>query len=74
MKVYNYANLESDEFTEVEKIVAQHESLAAALRWATSRPRGECVSRIVANVVAQDEFTNDVVIPWRNLYLVYDTT
>ncbi|MDY7232437.1 hypothetical protein [Hyalangium rubrum] len=28
----------------------------------------------VADVVIQDEFTHDVVLPWRHLYLVFDTT
>lgn len=28
----------------------------------------------VADVVIQDEFTHDVVLPWRDVYLVFDTT
>lgn len=28
----------------------------------------------VADVVIQDEFTHDVVLPWRHLFLVFDTT
>ena len=28
----------------------------------------------VADVVIQDEFTHDVVLPWQHLFLVFDTT
>ena len=28
----------------------------------------------VADVVIQDEFTHDVVLPWRDVFLVFDTT
>ncbi len=28
----------------------------------------------VADVVIQDEFTHDVVLPWREVFLVFDTT
>ncbi|HVG63787.1 MAG TPA: hypothetical protein VNA24_34805 [Hyalangium sp.] len=28
----------------------------------------------VADVVIQDEFTHDVVLPWRHVFLVFDTT
>ena len=30
--------------------------------------------RDVADVVIQDEFTHDVVLPWRDVFLVFDTT
>ena len=30
--------------------------------------------RLIAEVVTQDEYTHDVVVPWRAHYLVYDTT
>ena len=36
---------------------------------------GEFVPQVVADVIVQDEFTHDVLIPWREgLVLVYDTT
>lgn len=28
----------------------------------------------VADIVVQDEFTHDVVVPWRGHWLVFDTT
>jgi hypothetical protein len=46
-------------------------TLAEVIRWALgSQPPREIVA-----VVAQDEYTNDVVLPWRDgSYLVFDTT
>lgn len=44
--------------------------LQEVLRWGFSQsPPSD-----VASVVIQDEFTHDVVLPWRHLYLVFDTT
>jgi hypothetical protein len=45
-------------------------SLEQVVRWAFSRtPRSE-----VADVVVQDEYTHDVVIPWQGVHLAFDTT
>jgi hypothetical protein len=51
-------------------IVAGHRTLEEVVRWglAHSPPLQ------VAEVVVQDEFTHDVVMPWGELFLVYDTT
>jgi len=44
--------------------------LQEVLRWGFSQsPPSD-----VASVVIQDEFTHDVVLPWRHVYLVFDTT
>jgi membrane carboxypeptidase/penicillin-binding protein PbpC len=45
-------------------------SLEQVVRWAFSRTP-PCA---VADVVVQDEFTHDVVIPWGGVHLVFDTT
>jgi len=29
---------------------------------------------MVAEVITQDEFTHDVIVPYKNIFLVYDTT
>jgi len=45
-------------------------SLERVVRWAFSRtPPSE-----IADVVVQDEYTHDVVIPWGGVHLVFDTT
>ncbi len=50
---------------------ASHKTLADVVRWGLAfQP-----PRLVANVIRQDELTQDVVVPYRGvLFLVYDTT
>lgn len=58
---------------DIEAAVMKQENLLDVMRWATSDP-DSFVPAVVANVVVQDEFTHDVIVPWRDLVLVYDTT
>ena len=44
--------------------------LQDVIQWAFSQNRPSDV----AEVVEQDEYSHDVVIPWRGQYLVFDTT
>jgi hypothetical protein len=51
--------------------VARHATLGDVVRWALA----DSPPRLVAEVVVQDEYTHDVVLPGRDgLWLVYDTT
>ena len=74
MKVLNHANLPENEFGELEKELAKHKTLGQVLTWASAKPKGNFLPQIVAEVVTQDEFTHDVVIPYKKVFLVYDTT
>ena len=54
----------------VEQIFAQCHTLADLLAWAARQvPRVE-----VAEIVTQDEYTHDVVLPFGERYLSFDTT
>lgn len=56
---------------ELREIIADHGMLNRAIRWAMSAEP----PRPVALVVVQDEYTHDIVVPWRDgLVLVYDCT
>jgi len=45
------------------------------MAWALSLPRGTFLPTIVSEVIVQDEFTHDVIVPRADgLVLVYDTT
>lgn len=69
---------------ELAAIVARHHTLEQVVRWVLARrpPETSIVRQgelpptpPVPDVVVQDEFTHDVIVPWRDgLYLVYDTT
>ena len=75
MLVVNHANLSSERLAEIEGELSKHHNLSDVMRWAFAYPAGVFIDSVVADVVVQDEFTHDVVIPWGdNLVFVYDTT
>jgi len=55
----------------IETLVTGHRTMEEVVRWGlASKPM-----RLVARVVVQDEYTHDVVVPFRDdVFLVYDTT
>jgi hypothetical protein len=73
MKITNLANLPENEFTKLETELVNHKTLGQVLNW-TSLQKENFLPQIVAEVITQDEFTHDVVVPYKNLFLVYDTT
>ena len=55
---------------EIKQLVAAHTTLEKLLVWSM----GQAPPVMIGEVIAQDEFTNDIVVPYKHLYLVYDTT
>ena len=75
MRVLNQANLSQDTIAEIEARLPDQQNLKDVMNWALSQPLGTFTPQVVADVIVQDEFTHDVVVPWRDgLVLVYDTT
>lgn len=75
MRVVNRAGLTRERLAAVERELSGQQNLQDVMRWALSQPRGSFIPSVVAEVIAQDEFTLDVIVPWRDsLVLVYDTT
>jgi hypothetical protein len=74
MEVTNLTTLPEDEFAKLETELAKHKTLGQVLTWASAKPKDEFLPQIVAEVITQDEFTHDVIVPYKNLFLVYDTT
>ena len=74
MKITNLADLPEDKFAELERVLAKQKALGKVLAWASAQPAGDFLPETVAEVVTQDEYTHDVVVPYKNLFLVYDTT
>jgi len=54
----------------LEREVLPLRTLERVVRWAF----GQTPPSDVADIVVQDEFTHDVIIPWRGVHLVFDTT
>ena len=68
--VRDRAGLPATRLAELTAAVQRHVTLADVLVWGLAqRP-----STVVSQVVVQDEFTHDVVLPLRDCWLVYDTT
>jgi hypothetical protein len=75
MRLLNQANLSPQTIAEIEAQLSDQENLKDVMTWALSYPSGTFIPQVVAEVIVQDEFTHDVVVPWREgLVLVYDTT
>ena len=75
MRVTNHTNMSAQAKAQLKRELMQQFNLAQVLKWAQSHPEGIFISSVVAEVIVQDEFTRDVIIPYRGTwYLVYDTT
>ena len=75
MRVENHASLAPDELSQIESEIGEPHNLNDVMRWARAQSSETFIPGIVAEVVTQDEFTHDVIIPWRNsLTLVYGVT
>lgn len=74
MKIINLANLPEDELAKLKNEFAKHNTLGKVLAWASSQSKNDFLPQIVAEVITQDEFTHDCIVPYKSLFLVYDTT
>jgi hypothetical protein len=75
MRVVNHANLPPEQITQIESELSGQQNLNDVMKWAFAHPKGVFIPSVVADVIVQDEFTHDVIIPYRDgLMLVYDTT
>ncbi|HZF55060.1 MAG TPA: hypothetical protein VE093_40695 [Polyangiaceae bacterium] len=65
------ASLDPEATASLEAVTGLFRTLEDVVRWALSgEPR-----RMIEEVVVQDEYTHDVVMPYADgLYLVFDTT
>ena len=74
MKITHLADLPEDEFADLTKELAKHKTLGQVLTWASFQSKDDVLPQIVAEVIMQDEFTHDVIVPYKKTFLVYDTT
>lgn len=71
MQVVDHAGLPPAELDELARNLAPRRTLAQLIPWGLA----QTPPRTIEDVVVQDEFTHDVLLPWRNgMYLVFDTT
>lgn len=74
MKVVNRTNLATEVFEPIAQELQYHRSLLDILKWARKQPAGNLLPEILSDLIVQDEFTHDLVVPWNELYFVYETT
>jgi hypothetical protein len=75
MKIKNYANLSPEQLAAIESELPEQRALLDVFNWGLRKESGASLPGIVAEVIVQDEFTHDAIVPWRDdLVLVYDTT
>jgi hypothetical protein len=71
MRIDNHAGLEAAQLEALARLVARHETLQDVVRWGVLYTP----PLLIVDIVVQDEFTHDVIVPFRDgLHLVYDTT
>jgi len=70
----NLSSLSDTEFALLASEIDKHTGLNQMLAWAATKPKGQVHPQFVAEVITQDEFTHDVIVPFRTAFLVYDTT
>ncbi len=69
----NLSELSEPEFVVLEAEIDLHGALRDVLAWAATKP-SDFHPQFVKEVITQDEFTHDVIVPYRDVFLVYDTT
>jgi len=75
MRVVNKANLSPAKLAAIESELSGLHNLSDVMRWALADKSRAFIPGVVADVVVQDEYTHDVIIPWRDsLVLVFDAT
>jgi hypothetical protein len=71
VRVHDNAGLGPAGLASIQAAVEGHETLEDLIRWG----RGRTPPVLIEQVVTQDEFTHDVLVPWPDgLTLVYDTS
>jgi hypothetical protein len=74
VEIDNVSSLEAADFASIKDELEPHSSLTQVLAWASTKPKGDVHPQTVAEVITQDEYTHDVIVPYRDVFLTYDTT
>ena len=75
MKIKNYADFSPERLAAIESGLPEQRTLLDVFNWGLRKESGAKLPGIIAEVIVQDEFTHDAIVPWRDgLVIVYDTT
>lgn len=70
MRVLQNQGLSDEELATVRRA----ENLEDVLLWGFRQPLEERCAEVIADFLVHDEFTHDVLVPWRERWLVYHAT
>ena len=75
MRFLVHGKIPAEVVAQIQSDVLEQENLAEMMSWAMAQPAGTFSPKVVADVIVQDEFTHDVIVPRTDgLVLVYDAT
>ena len=74
MAVRNRAGLSLVELDALQIELDPLESLSDVMRWGRSQAPGSVKPPVITDVIVQDEFTHDAIVPWRGRALVFSST
>ena len=75
MRIENRANLSPAQLASIEAELRGHRTLLNVISWGRAQPPGTVTPQVITDVVVQDEFTHDAIVPWRDgLVIVYGVT
>ena len=65
-RIHNRAGLTAAELAGLEAQVGGLESLADVVAWGRAQPAGSVRPPVIVDVIIQDEFTHDAIVPLRD--------
>ena len=75
MRVVSHGAISIGTRARIESEVTGQQNLKDMMSWALAQPHGTFIPQVVLDVIVQDEFTHDVIVPRNDgIILVYDTT
>lgn len=75
MRLVNHANLTAERLAIIESELPEQPTLLDVFNWGRQKASGALAPEVFTEVIVQDEFTHDAIVPWRDgLFLVYGAT
>lgn len=74
VKLENFANVLDDELEQLSVELTKLKTLGDVLSWTDSKAKDDLCPQIVSEVITQDEFSHDVIVPYKKIFLVFGAT
>jgi len=74
LKIQNRAGLNPFDLAELQASLKGLASLADVIAWGRNQPAGSVRPEVITDVVVQDEYTHDAIVPWNQGAIVFGST